>query len=133
MGYAVGVMPKKVAPSSEFGARLYKLRNERGLTQTQLAEAIGSTQRAISHYETVADFPPAQVIVEIAKALGISTDEILGMREPKPKPDRDTPEQKRMWKKFQQVLELPEKDRRAIIRMINSLKAAQTHIGQPGG
>ncbi len=25
-------------------------------TQTQLAEAIGSTQRAISHYETVAEF-----------------------------------------------------------------------------
>lgn len=131
MRYGSGVMPKKVTPTSEFGARLYKLRNERGLTQMQLAEAIGSTQRAISHYETVADFPPAQVIVDIAKALRVSADEILGLRAPKPKRDRDSAEQKRMWKKFQQVLELPEKDRRAIIRMINSLKTARSHSGHP--
>jgi hypothetical protein len=30
-------------------------------------------------------------------------------------------EDRRLWKKFQQVMALPEKDRRAVIRLVNSL------------
>ncbi len=52
-------MPKKVPPTSPFGQRLMRLRLERGLTQTQLAEMIESSQRAISRYETIAELPPA--------------------------------------------------------------------------
>ncbi len=32
---------------------------------------------------------------------------------------------RRLWKKFQQVLSLPEKDRRAVIRLVNSLVSAK--------
>jgi transcriptional regulator with XRE-family HTH domain len=115
-------MPKKVPPNSEFGRRLTDTRQKRGLTQVQLAELIGSTQRAISRYETVADFPPTAVVLELAKALDISADELLGIKPPKasPAPKQD-PETKRLWKKFQQVRTLPEKDQRAVIRLINSL------------
>jgi transcriptional regulator with XRE-family HTH domain len=115
-------MPRKVTPESEFGRRLMAARNQRGLTQTQLADMIGSTQRNISHYETVADCPPGPVIVELAKALQCSADELLGLKSPKtpPKPKQDQ-ETKRLWKKFQQVRSLPEKDQRAVIRLINSL------------
>ena len=66
MRYNVRAMPRKVDPASEFGKRLYELRRDRGLTQIELAEAIDSTQRAISYYETVADFPPASVIIDLA-------------------------------------------------------------------
>jgi len=117
--YYLGTMPKKVPPASEFGERLYRFRLERGLTQMELAEAIGSSQRALSRYETVAEFPPASVVVLLAKALHVSTDELLGLRSVR-KPHEST-EQRRLWRKFRQVLELSEKDRRAIIRMINSL------------
>lgn len=65
-------MPKKVEPTSAFGRRLHALRRTRGLTQTELADAIGSSQRAISHYETIADYPPAAVIVELARVLHVS-------------------------------------------------------------
>jgi transcriptional regulator with XRE-family HTH domain len=99
-----------VPPNSEFGRRLTDARQKRGLTQVQLAELIGSTQRAISRYETVADFPPTAVVLELAKVLDISADELLGIKPPKtsaaPKQD---PETKRLWKKFQQVRTLPEK------------------------
>ncbi len=83
----------------------------------------GSSQRAISHYETVAEFPPAQVIVQLAKALNVSADQLLGAKHLKTK--NDSPEIQRLWKKFQGVLVLPEKDRRAIMRMINSLVSMQ--------
>ncbi len=112
-------MPKKVTPASEFGKRLYKLRKDRGLTQIEIAEKVESTQRAISYYETVADFPPTNVVMDLAKVLKVSTDELLGIK--KPKLEREDPKLQRLWKKFRQVAELPEKDRRAIIRMINSL------------
>jgi len=126
--YHLGIMPKKVPPTSEFGERLYRLRLEQGLTQMQLAEAIGSSQRALSRYETVAEFPPASVVVLLAKALNVSTDELLGLRSLR-KP-RENIEQRRLWRKFRQVLELSEKDRRAIIRMINSLAVHKQSIHQ---
>ena len=109
-------------PTSEFGRRLHALRTARGLTQTELAEAIGSSQRAISHYETVADYPPAAVIIELAKALGASTDELLGAKNGTPA--KESRQDRLLRRKFQQVAFLPEKDRRAIFRMINSLVAA---------
>jgi transcriptional regulator with XRE-family HTH domain len=115
----MGIMPSKVEPASDFGRRLHALRTARGMTQIELAEAIDSSQRAISHYETVADYPPAAVIVDLARVLRVSTDELLGVK--KTKVPRESPEVRRLWRRFQQVLDLPEKDRRAIIRMINSL------------
>ena len=114
-------MPKKVRPASEFGERLMALRRARGLTQIQLAELIDSTQRAISRYETVADRAPAPVLAKLAKALHVSTDELLGLQPSRSANGHDTPEARRLWKKFRQVMALPEKDRRAVIRLVNSL------------
>jgi len=124
VSYSPCAMPKKVPPTSEFGERLYRLRTERGFTQMQLAEAIGSSQRALSRYETVAEFPPASTLIALSRALKVSTDELLGVKAPKAAKKED-PEERRLWKKFRQVLDLSEKDRRAIIRMINSLSAVK--------
>jgi transcriptional regulator with XRE-family HTH domain len=101
--------------------RLVELRKERGITQTDLADLIGSTQRAISHYETVAEFPPANVIVDLARALGVSTDQLLGLKPTKKTLPTDDPDVRRLWKKFQRVLDLPEKDQRAVLRLVSSL------------
>ncbi len=118
-------MPKKVRPASKFGERLAALRQARGLTQVQLAEKIGSTQRAVSRYETIADRAPAPVLAKLAQALGVTTDELLGVKRTRAASSlTDDPEARRLWKKFQQVMALPEKDRRAVIRLVNSLVAA---------
>jgi transcriptional regulator with XRE-family HTH domain len=114
-------MPRKVRPTSAFGERLAELRAERGITQGQLAEAIGSSQRAISHYETVAEYPPTAVVVQLAEALKVSTDELLGVKPLRVARTAEDPEVRHLWKKFQQVLSLPEKDRRAVIGLVNSL------------
>jgi hypothetical protein len=62
--------------------------------------------------------------VKLARALGVSADELLGLkpprRSPEPKEQQD-PEVRRLWKRFQLVRSLPEKDQRAVIRLINSL------------
>lgn len=121
-------MPRKSAPRHPFGKRLYALRMEKGLTQTQLAELIGASQRSISGYETVPLLPPSAVIIKLAKALGVSADQLLGIKPPR-KMDAQAlpvdPDTRRLWKKFQRVRELPIKDQRAVIRLINSLVAAK--------
>lgn len=126
-------MPKKVEASSEFGRRLVEFRKARGLTQIQLAQAIGSSQRAISSYETVAEFPPAAVIVQLARALHVSTDELFGLTPIRSANGHDDPDTRRLWKKFQQVATLPEKDRRAVIRLVNSLVQSRDRSAQAGG
>jgi transcriptional regulator with XRE-family HTH domain len=119
-------MPKKVRPASEFGERLIALRKTRGLTQVQLAERIGSTQRAVSRYETIADRAPVPVLARLAQALGVSTDELLGVKRTRAAASLTHDlEARRLWKKFQQVMALPEKDRRAVIRLVNSLVTAK--------
>jgi transcriptional regulator with XRE-family HTH domain len=115
-------MPRKKKQDLGFGPRLAAIRKARGLTQVQLAKTAQSTQRAISYYETDDGVPPASAVIALARALQVSTDELLGLRAPKiERLKEDDPETRRMWKRFRQVSSLPERDRKAVIRLINSL------------
>ena len=108
-------------PKQTLGQRLRTLRQARGLTQVQLAKTSGITQRAISYYETDTGLPPATVAAALARALNVSTDELLGLKVPKVGHLDDDAETRRLWKRFRQVASLPERDQRAVIRLINSL------------
>lgn len=114
-------MPRKKYSETSFGERLTAIRKARGLTQVQLAKAAGTTQRAISYYETEAGFPPAPAVIDLAKALQVSTDELLGIKAPKVERIDSDPETRRLWRRFRQIATLPEKDQKAVIRLINSL------------
>lgn len=116
------VMPAKKPPETAFGKRLVVFRQARGLTQIQLAKAAGTTQRAISYYETEADFPPAPALITLARVLRVSVDELLGLKPAKL--DEGNAQKRRLWKRFQRMESLPERDQRAVIRLINSLVAS---------
>jgi len=122
-GTMTDAMPRKKYGETRFGERLQAIRKARGLTQVQLAEAAATTQRAISYYETEAGFPPAPAVIDLAKALSITTDELLGVKPPRVERVNDDSEARRMWKRFQMVSALPERDQKAIVRMVNSLIA----------
>jgi len=122
-------MPRKTRQGSDFGRRLTAIRKERSLTQIELAEAIGSNQRLLSYYENVADHPPAAVIAELARVLRVSADELLGLKPLRVDRSKPDPEARRLWKKFQQVLALPEKDRRAVLRLVSSLVDSKRRVG----
>ncbi len=120
------VMPRKKYGETSFGQRLVLLRKARGFTQVQLARAANTTQRAISYYETEAGFPPAPAVVQLARALRITTDELLGVRTPKIDHLDDDAESRRLWRRFRQIASLPDRDQRAVIRLINSLSAGRS-------
>jgi transcriptional regulator with XRE-family HTH domain len=110
-----------------FGPRLAALRKERGLTRVQLAETTKTTQRSISYYETGNGVPPASIVVVLAQPLRVSADEVVGLKPPPMAAlGDDDPETRRLWSRFHLVTQFPEKDRRAVIRLIHSLAALVT-------
>jgi transcriptional regulator with XRE-family HTH domain len=121
----LGTMPRKKQPQTEFGERLVALRQQRALTQVQLAEVAGLTQRAISYWETMPGYPAAPAIVALAKALRVSSDELLGIKAlPRSATAVQAPEEKRLWKKLRLIAALPERDQRAVLRIIDSATLA---------
>lgn len=62
----------------KFNERLKKYREDKGLTQVQLSELTGITTRQIQKYESGKARPRLDAAEKIAKALNITTDELLG-------------------------------------------------------
>ena len=59
------------------GQTIKKLREEKNLTQTQFAEQIGVSSKAVSKWETSKGLPDITLIEPIAKALGVSVLELI--------------------------------------------------------
>ena len=60
------------------GVIIRELRKQQKITQEELAEQIGVTPQAISRWERDVGYPDITQIVPLSKALGVSTDGILG-------------------------------------------------------
>ena len=58
------------------GAFLSSLRKEQGLTQSELAEKLGVTDKAVSRWETGRGFPDVAILPVLAKALQVSVAEL---------------------------------------------------------
>ena len=57
--------------------RIKDLREDRDLTQTQVAKAIGITQRKYSYIETGTQQLTDEILVKLSKFYGVTTDYIL--------------------------------------------------------
>lgn len=58
--------------------RLRSLREQRRLTQAQLAEALDSSQQRIQHYEAGTRTPSIEFVDRLAEFFGVSVDYIMG-------------------------------------------------------
>lgn len=61
----------------KIGSFLRALRNEKGLTQEQLAEVLGVSNRSISRWENGANLPDLDLLIQIAKYYDVGIEEIL--------------------------------------------------------
>ena len=59
------------------GAMIKRLREERKISQNQLAEAIGVSGKAVSKWETGRGYPDITLIEPLAEALGVSVIELF--------------------------------------------------------
>jgi transcriptional regulator with XRE-family HTH domain len=115
-------MPRKKKMSSSastenFGARLARLRQAAGYSQRTLAAEIGISQRMVAYYEKESDFPPAHLLPLLAKALGVSADQLLGLAQVKESShNRDN----RLWRRFNEVAKLPPAHRAQIVQILDA-------------
>lgn len=67
------------------GKRIMQLRKEKGYTQEQLAEMMGVSAQAVSKWENDVSCPDISILPQLAEKLGVSTDELLGVKPIEPK------------------------------------------------
>jgi len=63
----------------DFGYRLRELRENKELTQTQVAKRLGLSKTTISGYENNIKTPSLDVLVKLSTLYGVSSDYILGL------------------------------------------------------
>ena len=63
----------------EFARRLKEYRKARGMTQQELADRLGVSNKSVSRWET-GGYPDAALLGPLAKALGVTVDDLLGER-----------------------------------------------------
>lgn len=109
-------MKERVVES--FGKRLRQIRQSRGMSQIALGAAVGVSNRVIHYYEEESTQPPGAILVDLARALGVSTDELLGTR---PTKTKTTPKAARLLNRLQRIAELPPADQRAVLKFVDAL------------
>lgn len=65
-----------------FGSMVAELRKEKGMTQADLAEKMGITDKAVSKWERDLSYPDIASIPRLAEILGVSVDELLSLKRP---------------------------------------------------
>jgi len=111
-------LPMKERTIEGFGQRLGEIRQSRAMTQADLATAVGVSRRVIAYYEHQDAQPPGAMLVDLAKALRVSTDQLLGLKAPK---EKASPRTARLIKRLQRVAQLPTTDQRVILKMLDSM------------
>lgn len=106
------------ASQETIGQRLARLRRDKGITQAEVAEHLGVTQPLISDYERGELRLHGELIIELAKILGVSADEILGLE--KSKPSKSAGRNRRLLKRVQDIDKLPKRDQAALLRTIDA-------------
>jgi len=99
--------------------RLARLRKERGWTQVELAERVGITQRLVSDYERGRLRLNADIVVRLANALEVATDELLQPKELR-SPLRRKPSL-RVQRRVEKIQELPPRRQYFVLKALDAL------------
>lgn len=105
-----------------FGARMARLRKMAGYSQRALAEEVGISHRMVAYYEGETERAPAHVLPEIARALGVTVDQLLGTASVSP---RRRPQNQRLIRKLLRAERLSPRARRSVIDHIDALWAME--------
>lgn len=108
----------KAAAQERIGARIARLRKDKGLTQTELAQALGVSQPVVSDYENDVIGLDSERIAQLAQVLGASADELLGME--KPARTATAIKNRRIYRQLQSIDKLPKRDQEALARTIDA-------------
>jgi transcriptional regulator with XRE-family HTH domain len=102
---------------SKLGEQIYLLRRKKGLTQTELGETIGVSQKAITNYETGRREPGIDIIIKIAQTLNASVEQLIGTKITETGQETD----RSLMRTFEKVRRMPKNKQKAFISFVNTL------------
>ena len=115
----VPMTPDETAFFRLLGTRIAERRKAQDLTQAQLGELVGVAQQQIASFETGRRRMPISTLPLLAKALGISIEELIG--EPA-KPGKRGPAPK-LQQQLEQLSRLPKAQQKLVSQVIDSVLA----------
>lgn len=96
------------------GTRIQRVLDERGISRKEFAAMTGLTEAAVSRYITGQREPRAITLAVIANALGVTTDELLGIER-----DEDEIELNRaMLKVARNASDIPQEEKNRLIQAL---------------
>ena len=105
-------------PATDFGRNLSRARQAAGLTQVQFARLLDLSQQMIDYYERRAKNPTAEFVQKAAQVLGVSVDELLGV---KPMTRRKPGPLSKLQRKIERVRELPENKQKLVSDFLDTI------------
>lgn len=104
-----------------FGARLKELRKQKHWAQKELAALVDIRFQQLNKYESGLNIPPADMLIKLADALGVTLDYLLTGN-----PVEDTPlANSRLFRRFQVLEALAPDDQETVIKVIDAMIAKQ--------
>ncbi len=105
------------------GTRIAELRKGQNITQVEMAKTLGVSQQTINSYEVGRRRVPVSALPTLARALGVSLEELLGeesaeaakKRGPAPK----------LQQQIERIQRLPRAQQRFVMQMIDTVLAQQ--------
>jgi len=114
------VMSKNRKFFEDLGERIVNRRKELGMTQTELGEMVGVTQQVIASYETARRQIPAWRVTELAKALDMPLEALMGLHARAPKRGPKSV----LEKQVSALQRLPKKDQELASQLLDKLLAS---------
>jgi len=79
---------------------------------------VGVSPRVVAHYEADGAQPPGALLVELARALKVSSDELLGLKAVK---EQSSSKTARLIKRLRRIEDLPPADQRAVLKLVDAM------------
>ena len=113
------VTPDEKAFYQALGQRIAALRKEQGITQVQLAEALGIAQQTLAHYEVGRLRIAAGTLPALTRLLSVSIEELLGEASTTGKGKRGPVP--RLQQQLEQISQLPKAKQRFVMEMLDTV------------
>lgn len=104
--------------SSTIASQIRAIRKKKGITQYELADKLGVTQRVISYYENARTNLSVDVIQKIAKALSVSQKKLF---EYDSNPETEPEVSPALQKKLNLVAKMPYADQQYVVKTIEMI------------
>jgi len=110
--------------NADWGQRIKAFRRTRGLSQTELAQKIGISQRALSDYEMATCRLPAEVLLKLSQSFRVSMYELTNGKISAPPPPKNGRKVRAIVEKIET---LPPKKQQQVVEYVEFISRSNQH------